>query len=149
MDDQGNFYEYNVFIQKRTIHTNFLQYHGVIESIERFMREKQSNINSNISGPIIPKVIYIILKQKKGSQNIYTVLNQNKDKPTGNCKWNEIYTIDEKSWEYIFQAPFMVTKCIKLRWYQTTTNHRILTRNKLLFQMNLIESPKCSFCGKY
>ena len=41
----------------------------------------------------------------------------------------------------------MITKCIKLRWFQTTIYHRILTINKLLFQMNLIDSPKCSFCG--
>ena len=40
LDDQGNFYEYNVFIQKRSIHTNFLQYHGVIESIKRFWRKQ-------------------------------------------------------------------------------------------------------------
>ena len=147
LDDQGNFYEYNVFIQKRSIHTNFLQYHGVIESIKRFLRKKQANINNNMIGPIIPKVMYIILKHKKGSQNIYTILKQNKDEPTGKCKWNEIYTIDEKSWEYIFQAPFMILKCTKLRWFQTTINHRILTTNKLLFQMNLTDSPKCSFCG--
>ena len=111
------------------------------------MRKKQANINNDMIGPIIPKVMYIILKQKKCSQNIYTILNQNKDEPTGKCKWNEIYTIDEKSWEYIFQAPFMITKCTKFRWFQTTINHRILTTNKLLFQMNLIDSPKCTFCG--
>ena len=40
LDDQGNFYEYNVIIQKRSIHTNFLQYHGVIENIKRFLRKK-------------------------------------------------------------------------------------------------------------
>ena len=65
--------------------------------------------------PIIPKVMYIILQQKKGSQTIYTILNQNKDEPTGKYKWNEIDTTDEKFWEYIFQAPFMITKCTKLR----------------------------------
>ena len=43
------------------------------------MREKQANINNYMIGPIIPKVMYIILKHKKGSQNIYTILNQNKD----------------------------------------------------------------------
>ena len=78
LDDQGNFYEYNVFIQKKFIHTNFLQYHGVIESIKRFMRKKQANISNNMIGPIIPKVMYIILKEKKGSQNIYTVLIKTK-----------------------------------------------------------------------
>ena len=89
--------------------------------------------------------MYIILKQKKGSQNIYIILNKNKDEPTGKCKWNEIYIIDEKSWEYIFQAPFMITKCTKLRWLQTTINHRILTTNKLLFPTELDRQPQMFF----
>ena len=98
-------------------------------------------------GPVIPHIVSTLLKHKKGSQNIYTVLNQNKDEPTGKIKWNQKYNIEEKSWQHIFQAPFEIAKCTKLRWFQTTINHRIYTTNKLLFQMNLITSPNCSFCG--
>ena len=39
-----------------------------------------------MTGPIIPTGMYIIFKQKEGSQNIYTILNQNKDEPTGKHK---------------------------------------------------------------
>lgn len=147
IDDQGKFYKHNDFTQKTTLNINFLQYQGVIDCIKRYMRSKHVNLNHTMSGPIIPKVLFTILKQKKGSQNIYDILNENADEPTGKLRWNQIYTLDENAWEYIFQAPFMITKCTKLRWFQTTINHRILTTNKLLFQMNLIDSPKCSFCG--
>ena len=148
VDNQGNFLELNDFMQNTTIETNFLQYHGVIECLRKFLKGKNINeINNNMIGPVIPHIVSTLLKHKKGSQNIYTVLNQNKDEPTGKIKWNQKYNIEEKSWQHIFQAPFEIAKCTKLRWFQTTINHRIYTTNKLLFQMNLITSPNCSFCG--
>ena len=42
------------------------------------MKNKEIDIESNMIGPIIPKLVHIILKQKKGFQNIYKVLNQMK-----------------------------------------------------------------------
>ena len=60
---------------------------------------------------------------------------------------NHLYHIDEKSWEYIFIAPFKITKCTKLRWFQTCINHKILVTNKFLYQIKIIDSPNCSFCS--
>ena len=120
----------------------------MIECLRKFKKNRKVNIKSNIFGPIIPKLISTILKQKKGSQNIYEILNKNNDEPTGKIKWNQIYNnIDENTWEYIFQAPFKITKCTKLRWFQTTINHKIMvtTCNKFLFQINLINSPIVPF----
>ena len=96
---------------------------------------------------MISKLVHTILKQKKGSQNIYEVLNQNTDEPTGKIKPNQLDHLDEESWEHIFLAPFKLTKCTKLRWFQTCINHRILVTNKFLFQIKVIDSHKCSFCG--
>ena len=61
--------------------------------------------------------------------------------------WNELYNIDDKAWENIFDAPFRITKCTKLRWFQTTINHKIMVTNNFLFKINLINNPNCSFCG--
>ena len=83
MDNQGNFLDLKAFNQSRTINTNFLQYQGVIECLKKLMKNKEAHIDSNMTGPIIPKLVHTILKQKKGSQNIYEVLNQNTDEPTG------------------------------------------------------------------
>ena len=55
-------------------------------------------------------------------------------------KWNRLYHIGEKSWEYIFTAPFKITKCTKLRWFQTCINHKILVTHKFLYQLNTIDS---------
>ena len=44
-------------------------------------------------------------------------------------------------------APFKITKCTKLRWFQTCINHKILATNKFLYQIKTIDSPNCSFCS--
>ena len=104
MDSNGNFLNLHAFSQSTTINSNFLKYQGVIECLRKFMEKKdnEGNTKMNMIGPILPKAIKSILKQKKGSQNIYIVLNKNNDAPSGKNRWNHIYNIDEKSWEYIF-----------------------------------------------
>ena len=44
-------------------------------------------------------------------------------------------------------APFKITKCTKLRWFQTCINHKILATNKFLYQIKTVDSPNCSFCS--
>ena len=98
MDNQSNFLDLNNLInQHLSINTNFLQYQGVIECLKKLMKNKETHIDSNMIGPIIPKLVHTILKQKKGSQNKYEVLNQNTGKPTGKLKWNQLYHLNEKS----------------------------------------------------
>ena len=105
IDSQGIFYDFNTFINNTSINTNFLQYQGVMECLRKFKKNRKVNMKSNIFGPIIPKLISTILKQKKGSQNIYEILNKNNDEPTGKIKWNQIYNnIDENTWEYFLNA---------------------------------------------
>ena len=149
MDIEGNLLNFHAFIQSTSIKTNFLQYQGVIECIKKLMNKNKlfNKLDKNITGPVFPKIVQSILKQKKGSQNIYKILNENNDEPTGKNKWNRLYHIDEKSWEYIFMAPFKITKCTKLRWFQTCINHKILATNKFLYQIKTIDSPNCSFCS--
>ena len=144
--DQANFYNFNSFTNNTFINTNFLQYQGVIECLRKLKNSIKVTILHTIYGPILPKPISIILKQQKGSQNIYNILNQNNDEPTGKIKWNKIYIIDTKTWENVFDAPFKITKCTKLRWFQTTINHKIIVTNKFLFKIFLINNPNCSFC---
>ena len=44
-------------------------------------------------------------------------------------------------------APFKLTKCTKLRWFQICINQKILVTNKLLYQIKIIDNPTCSLCG--
>ena len=75
MDNQANCLDLKAFNQSTSINTNFLQY-GVIEYLKKLMENKETYIDNNMIGPIIPKLVHNILKQKKGSQYIYKVLNQ-------------------------------------------------------------------------
>ena len=94
MDNEGNLLDFHTFTQSTSINTNFLQYQGVIECIKKLMRKKENadNIDKNMIGPVLPKVVQIILRQKKGSQNIYKVLNKNDKEPTGKIN-GTAYTI--------------------------------------------------------
>ena len=47
----------------------------------------------------------------------------------------------------IFMAPFKITKCSKLRWFQTCINHKIFVTNNFLCQINTVDSPNCYFCS--
>ena len=108
MDNECNFLDFNA----TSLNTNLLQYQGVIECIKKLMRKKENigSTDKNIIGPVFPKVVQLILKQKKGSLNIYKVLNKTNVEPTGKNKWNRLYHINEKTWEYIYLAPFKITK---------------------------------------
>ena len=149
IDNQGKFYNFHSFIEKTSVNTNFIQYQGVIECIKKVLRDANGDLRSDVQGPIIPKFISTLLKQNKGSQNIYNILNKNKETPSGKIKWNQLYNINEESWEYIFQAPFQISQCTKLRWFQVTINHRVLATNKFLYQINIKDSSKCTFCGAF
>ena len=129
------------------VQSNFIQFTGVIACITKFMKENRVKIEKK-QGPIFCSLIEVIQKQKKGSHNIYLNLNKSDDIPTGKIKWNKIYEISDQSWGYIYKSPYQLTKCTKLRWFQTSINNRILPTNHLLNKMNISDDPKCTFCGE-
>ena len=64
---------------------------------QNFMKKNKliNKLDKNITGPIFPSIVQSSLKRKKGSQNIFKILNKNNDEPTGKNKWNRLYHIDE------------------------------------------------------
>lgn len=101
-----------------------------------------------MQGLITPKLISTLLKQNKGSYSINNIL-KTKKKTSGKNKWNQLYSINEESWEYICQATFQISKCTKLRWLQMTGNHRKLITNNFLYHIIVKDSSKCKFCGAF
>lgn len=69
--------------------------------------------------------------------------------PTATRKWNLIFTITDRQWKTIFQAPFYSVRDSKVQYLQFRFIHRILGTNHLLYNMNITDNPRCSFCGRH
>ena len=82
--------------------------------------------------PLLPVNIHLLIKSKKGGEDLYTILNQNLDKPTSQHKWNKVYNIEEETWKAIYSFPFKLSLDTKMQLFQTRINHRILPTKKVL-----------------
>lgn len=147
LNDDGSFINLQTLTQDFGVKSNFIQYHGVIQCIKAVLKNKGIRLKNKLNVLFIPSGIEVILKQNKGAQNIYNVFNTNSVKATGITKWNSIYDFQETTWENIFKAPYTITNCTKLRWFQLQINHHVLTTNKFLHQIQIKESPLCTFCN--
>ena len=144
--EDGEFYTLEEFIETTGIQTNHLQYYGTLRAIKLYLKYVNVKINSKNQNPIIPNHIHPLLKQKKGSQAMYHILNQNKDIPTGKLTWNKAYNFTDEDWAKIYALPFETTKHSAVRWFQISINHKILVTNKILHNMKVRNDALCYYC---
>ena len=145
--DEGRFYTNEDLNSIYNINMNFLQYHGIKKSIEAYLKKmKTKNFSSKLHYPIIQSNIQLILKNKKGSKDIYNVLNINSSSPTSKVKWNLKYRFNEQTWKNIFKFPFQKPISTTLQWFQTRINHRILANKQFLHKIKIKDSPLCTYC---
>ena len=104
--DNGDFYTELEFKNIFHVKTNFIQYQGIVNAIKSFANKNNITFNKKCISPIQPPIFSCITKSKRGCQDIYKILNNNKDEPTSKLKWQQIYTIDEQTWDKIFNSPF-------------------------------------------
>ena len=144
--NNGSFFTYDEFKERFDFNCNYVQYFSVISAIKKIMRNVNFDLTqSKVSYPYIPLHLHTILKQIKGTKNIYKSLNTNNTLPTSQRKWS-FFNFDQSTWNSIYILPFRVTKDPKLQWLQYRINHYILTTNKYLHKIGLTESSQCSFC---
>ena len=148
-NNDGSFYTYDELKATYNVTINFLQYSGLIRSILAWKKTLNlANIRHKEVNPIIPFPVQIYLKSKKGAQDMYNLLNKTTDIPAGKISWTKKYKFEEDEWGKIFSDPFKITKDSTVQWFQSRINHKILATNTLLYNMKLIEDPKCTFCNK-
>ena len=145
----GNLLTYDELKQAyNNININFLQYSGLVKSVQDW--KKTLNLNNTkykVETPILPFAFKIYLKSIKGIQDMYKLLNNNKEIPSGRIAWNKKYSVDNNEWKIIFNEPFKITKDTTMQWFQTRINHKILATNKFLCKIKVTNDPKCSFCA--
>ena len=71
--------------------------------------------------------------------------------PTCITKWKEIYpgfhNAHDELWSNIFYLAFSTTRDTNLQTFQYKIIHRLITCQKNLFEMKLVEKPSCTYCN--
>ena len=85
------------------------------------------------------------------SKSIYsTLVKRIQISPTAQSKFNSVYNISGNiDWKNIYLLPGRVTLDTRTRAFQYKILNRILYTNKILYKMNLVPSPMCTFCGDH
>ena len=66
--------------------------------------------------PFIPSIVQQLLRHKKGSKDMYDILNKCTT-PTGQTKWCEILDQPDLDWNKVYNLPFKVTKAQNYNGY--------------------------------
>ena len=85
------------------------------------------------------------------SKSIYsTVIERIQVSPTAQSKFNSVYNIScIIDWKNIYLLPGRFTLDTRTRAFQYKILNRILYTNKILYKVNLVSSPVCTFCGDH
>ena len=74
----------------------FLQYSGLARSVQDWKKTLNlKNIRNREANPVLPVSFQVYLKSKKGTQDMYKVLNENNEPPSEIISWNKKYNLDD------------------------------------------------------
>ena len=148
INSDGNFFTYEQFIQNYAINISVMEYNSIFSCLNRMSKLFQKDVEiKKISYPFIPSALEFVLKSKKGSKDIYNILNKNSCTPTAQGKLNEVFNFSQDQWTEIYRLPFTITKNTKLQWLQFRINHNILVTNHILYKVKIVNNKNCSFCN--
>ena len=94
----GNLLTYQEVKELFNIKINFLQYHGLCNAIKEWKKRLKINtINEKLQNPKVPFGLHIYMRNKKGTKDMYKILNSNNETPAGKIAWNKILTSVKKN----------------------------------------------------
>lgn len=114
-DDNGTMLNFQKFSDKYRLNVNFLEYLSIRSAVERYIRK--TTVTSQAlpaTSCYIPFRMKDILKDKKGSKTIYTLINKNIISAKSQNNWNEIFENNELDWKTIYKIPAKSSKNTKL-----------------------------------
>ena len=151
INERGEFITLEEARNSLEINTNFIQYNGLIGTLNRLKNDSHIEIKRhNIFRPIHPKTIRTITIEEKGSKNIYKSLIQCTITPKAENKWKtELNLGNDFDFKKIYQNIHRLTRDSNLKWFQYKIQHRLLATNKFLKQIGIRNEDHCSFCGRH
>lgn len=137
------------FQHKYNIHTNFIEFEGLLSSIRIYKQKLQLRGQEiPVQNPIILLPVQPIIQDQRGCRTIQDYYLADTMRPTSINKW-EIDLDLQLNYKKmnIFGLPFKITKDSQLLWFQTKINNRILGTNSFLKKIKIRNTDNCSFCG--
>ena len=81
-NDDGSLMNYNQFTKQFEVQTHFIQFYGVRAAVELYIRNKGIAINTNI----LTNKIKVLLKNERGSRDMYELINKKNIIPSSQVK---------------------------------------------------------------
>ena len=123
-----------------------LDYCGLIRSLPtEWNRWPQK---ARINGPIMHPNIRSITRKRYGNKHIYNILLNGKHKDEGNS-WESAWELEfgEMEWSTWYNLSKRTTPAIAYQAIQYKIITRIISTNRRLYQMRLIDSSECKRCN--
>ena len=141
LTETGNFKTYDEFMEcYPNIITNFLEYHGLVCIIKKYLRTLKFDPN-----PIHDVQEPVGWRALKGSKQ--SIRKELLDKPSTHVsvnKWNAIF--DNLDWNKIYCKCNKISSDVKLKWFQMRLLYRILPTNRFLYVKKITDYEHCNFC---
>ena len=74
----------------------------------------------------------------KGNKPVQVLLTKSDIVPTAVMKWNTKLET-ELDWRKLFQKSILITKDMRSRWFQLRLLHRIVPKNKILYNPEVLD----------
>ncbi len=153
LDSNGKFIEFKTFTRLYNCKTNFLEYAGIINSINTFIKSTKIQINAKLPAPIMPFFLENLIGNRKGCREFYDILQQssaNSKLFKYRAKWETDLdtTITPKQWGEIYSLHYNNHLGTKQFWFQYSIINRILPTNDLLHKIQYKDTDMCDFCTK-
>ena len=144
LNENGAFYNLQQFTEKYNIRVNFLRFFGICQSIKACFNCDTFTKQSSPSQPLMYK---LLIKNYKGAQIFYSLLNDHKlCVSKSQQKWTGDLDNPSLNWSVIYKMPFVLQMESKYSWFQYRINTRILATNSYLYKINISGTDLCSFC---
>ena len=149
--NDGNFFEYEEFIDIHNIITDCITYGGILHAIPQNWKINILEIDdiAQVQMRNYKFWPFRINKLEKPNRIIYRILlNTHTERPEkAELKWHQDLNInkDELSEFYILHKK-VLSRDTLLRAFQYKISNRILATNRLLFKMNISPYELCTFC---
>ena len=150
--DSDQVHTYHDFKNKYNVDIDFVTFKGIVTAISKYRRHLLTswgdndnttlNNDQNQEGNLVFK---LLLNDKRGSSKIYQCMINPKQIPTGMKKW-EGKLNEELPWEMFLKHMKLITKDMKLIWFQLRIFHHILTTNRSVSKFNPNQDEYCTFC---